>query len=88
MYSHCIRYGKMSTLSNNLACELKGITYRLVDASVMIGCNEKHVDLNGEFNYKLTWRQVNKHNIFLIGLVLNDLLLERTQAINVFHKQW
>ena len=55
--------GKMITLSNNLAGELKGITWRLVDASAMIGCNGIFWGANGAFNYKLTWRQVQKYDI-------------------------
>ena len=43
--------------STILVCALEGITWRLTDATIIIGANGKFVHTNGNIHYQLTWHQ-------------------------------
>ena len=44
---------------------LVGISWQLIDASMSIGKDGQFNGKDGKFGYKLTWRQLQKHDIFI-----------------------
>ena len=44
---------------------LVGVSWQLIDASISIGKDGRFNGKDGKFGYKLMWRQVQKHDIFI-----------------------